>query len=774
MKTTLSLLLALIGISLSVSAQDTYNQIDESGNVTQRQENQNFNPFNNDTTSKNKEVPRGLHVWTVDRKFGDITPAEIDTMPHLYHKTILNSGVHGEFNTLGSNYTARQNRIFIDRKEASPSWFTDVYSYAYKSPETLHFTNTLSPITNISYDNCGNKTNGEDHIDAKFAVNAGRRIGIGFDLNYLYARGYFANQSTAHFGSTFHFSYLGDRYQMHAIASLYHQKASLNGGITDDVYVTHPESLEEDYAENEIPTVLTSTWDRNDNQHLFLTHRYSVGFYRKVKMTADELRARRFASDSKKEKEEKEKKKKKDGDKTEPPLPSGRPDDAKIAGMEPKREETVDTTRIKVNSKEQLDSLLALERQKEAEDSTMKKEYVPVTSFLHTLEVNNYKRIYQAYLAPKNYYANQYFDGPEYLGDSIYDDTRHLQVKNTVGIAMLEGFNKWVKSGLKLFAAHDLRQYHIPDTLVDTLGIGRSYQQRYSEHGISVGGQLTKTQGSLLHYNLMAETWIIGEESGQLKLDATADVNIPLFGDTLQIAASGYFHRLHPLFYQRHYHSKHDWWDNNDLEKTMRTRIEGRLTFPKTSTQLRVAVEEIQNYTYLGMNYNYSTSTRTGLSAQLMQKSGNINVLTAQLQQNFKLGILNWENLVTFQSTSDEDVLPLPKLNVWSNLYLKFMIARVLSVELGGDITYFTKYYAPDFYGPLNQFAIQQTGESRMELGEFPFVNVYANLHLKRARFFVMMTNVASGAANRMAFLTPHYPVNSRTLRLGVSWNFFN
>jgi len=777
MKKSLATLLVMLGIAVTASAQDTYNQIDESGNVTQRRENGNFNPFNNDTT-KNKEIPRGLHVWKVDRKFGDIIPAAIDTMPHLYHKTTLNSGVHGEYNTTGSNYTARLNRIFIDRPEPTHSTFTDAWSHVYKSPDSLHFTNTLSPITNLSYDNCGDKINGEDHLNAKFAVNAGRRVGIGFDLDYAYARGYFSNQSTAHFGSRLYASYLGDRYQMHAIVSLYHQKAAENGGITDDQYITHPEASEEDYAENEIPTILTSNWNRNDNQHLFLTHRYSVGFYRKVPMTEEELKARKFASDSKKEKEERGKKK---NGKEPQEAPAGRPDGARIAGTAPaKKEAPVDTTRIKVENKEQLDSLLALERQKEAEenDSTMKREYVPVTSFIHTLELNNYNRIYQAYTAPKNYYLQQYYNGPEYLGDSIFDKTRHTQVKNTVAIALLEGFNKYVKSGLKLFAAHDLRQYTLPDSLAvyDTLDVKslHSVMQRYSEHGISIGAQLTKTQGSLLHYNLMGETWLIGEESGQLKLDADLDINIPLLGDTLQIAGHGHFHRLHPTFYQRHYHSKHFWWDNDELEKEMHTRIEGRLTYPKTKTQLRVAVEEIQNYTYLGMSYDYTTEARTNMTASILQKSGNINVLTAQLRQDFRLGILNWENIVTYQSSSDKDVLPLPTLNAWTNLYLKFKIARVLSVELGADGTYFTKYYAPDYCPALNQYAIQQNEASRMELGEFPFVNVYANLHLKRARFFFMMTDVLSDVGNRNRYLTAHYPVNSRTLHMGVSWNFFN
>ena len=77
MTKTYSILVILLFSLLGVSAQ-TYNQMDASGNITQRNENNgNFNPHSNDTTGRNKEVPKGIHVWTVDRKFGDMKKGDI-------------------------------------------------------------------------------------------------------------------------------------------------------------------------------------------------------------------------------------------------------------------------------------------------------------------------------------------------------------------------------------------------------------------------------------------------------------------------------------------------------------------------------------------------------------------------------------------------------------------------------------------------------------------------------------------------------------------------
>ncbi len=792
-------LLAILFLLSVIHAQaQTVTGMDEFGNTTQIDADRgNFNPHNTDTTHKSKVIPKGIYVWTVDRKLGDIAKADVDTLPYLYPQSTLGMGRQGQFNTLGSNYLARLSRIYIDRPEQEQFIFTQAYSQTEKKPDKWHFTNTLSPITNLSYDNCGDKTTGEDHLDAKFAVNSGKRLGMGFDIDYAYARGYFQNQNVSHFNASLYASYLGDKYLLHMLFTVRDQKAAENGGITNDDYVTHPELFSESYSDNEIPTVLSYNWNRNHSQHLFVTHRYNLGFYRKVKMTDDEIKARQFAKQSQKDNPKKTATDKASALTTRPTeQPAGRPEGSTIAGKAPTlpavdtlttsilssdslRSDSLlagtqpaESNRIKVDSKAKSDSLLAISAANDSLQDLMKNEFVPVTSFIHTVELDNYNHIYQAYATPTDYYANSYYnrtEGKGYTGDSIYDQTKYFGLKNTLGLALLEGFNKWARAGIKLFATHELRQVRMPYTDDKQT----AYMKQWTEHNLSLGARLSKTQGRTLHYSLTGETWVVGEDAGQLKVDFSTDLNFPLWGDTVRLAAKAFFHRINPTFFERNYHSKHLWWDITP-EMTTRTRVEGIFRYDKTQTQLRIAIEELQNYTYFGMSYNYTTSSRTQTSAGLYQHSGNINILTAQLEQKLQLGPLHWDNVVTCQSSSEQDVLPLPVFNVFSNLYLRFSIASVLRVELGGSATYFTKYYAPDYCPQLNQFAIQQEADSRIKLGNIPFVDVYANLHLKHARFFIMMSNVASSALSRMNFLTPHHPLNRSVLHMGVSWNFFN
>lgn len=767
--------------TLPVAAQNDFNYNEDSQFRPQTNR-----KVNTDSLGSDKEIPKGIRVWTVDERFGDTKAAVVDTLQHMYMNSTFTEGLRGEYNTLGNMGTARLNRIFIDRRNTQGNFiFTEPYDYIVNPVSDFHFTNTYSPITNITLNSCGDKVTGEDDFKAMFAVNANKRLGAGFRFDYKYGRGYYNAQSTSHFKYTMWASYLGDRYQAHFLFSTNHEKMTENGGITNDDYIKHPEIYTESFATNEIPTVLEQNWNRLDNQHIFFTHRYNVGFSRKVKMTEEEIKAKKFAMASKKEnaeenaKEEARKKAKEQGkkfdekayDKQQGAKFSGRPDGAKIAGDEPAKDSAAkdirnDSTRIAVNGKAAADSLLAIQK-KNAEDSLFyKSEYVPVTSFIHTVKFDNYRRIYEAYQTPADYYLKEYYDAGRLTGDSIYDQTKHWHMKNTFAIAMLEGFNKWAKAGLKAFASYDLRHYELP-----TMEGGF---EKFNEHALSVGGQLSKQEGKTLHYNAVAEIGLTGVDAGTLAIDGNVDVNIPFLGDTLQVRGDAFFHRETPSFYYRNYHARHLWWEN-DLDKTIHTRIMGTLSFPKTRTKLRVAVDEIKNYTYFSQSYDITEEgLRTGVIVTPMQESGGINLLTAQLEQNFRLGILNWENQFTYQHSSKESVLPVPAFNAYTNLYIKFKVVKVLNVDLGADMRYFTSYEAPDYSPYMGQYTVQGNGENNVKIGNYPIVNVYANVHIKHTRFFVMMSHINAGQGDKNYFFAPHYPMNERVFRIGVSWNFFN
>ncbi len=776
MKKILSfIILAFLSASPLWAQFDTgdYNSMGPDGVVNNQRNRQ-----GTDSLGTDKEIPEGIHVWTVDPRFGDRVEAKPDTASHMFMNSIFTTGMRSEYNSTGNLGAPRQARLFIDRMENNNFIFVNPYDYVVTPVEKFQFTNTLSPLTNISYNNCGNRTNGEDHFKTKFAVNAGKRLGIGFLIDYIYGRGYYNAQSTSHFKAALYGSYMGERYQAHLLFNTLHEKVTENGGITSELYITHPESFNENFATSEIPTMLEQNWNRNDNQHIFFTQRYSVGFNRKVPMTPEEIKARKFAIESQKEQDEKKARAKAEKeamdagvefDKKNAKLPksySGRPDNAKVATKTaPADSAAIASGRVKVNGKNMADSLLAASNKAKEDTSWLKDEYVPVTSFIHTADFTTYRRIYEAYATPENYYLDTYKVKERLAGDSIYDKTSNWNLRNTFAIALLEGFNKWIKTGAKVFATHTLSHYVLPDSVGTT---------SWNEHSVAVGAQLSKTQGKSLHFNVTGDVAVVGYNVGEIKIDGGVDLNFPLFGDTMTLAASGFYHHVKPSFYFRHYQSRHLWWDSDDLSMIDHLRAQGVLNYAKTRTRFRFAFDEIKNYAYFASSFtNSDDNGRLYNMAYSRQASSPITVLTAEVAQDLAFGPLHWETTLTWQKSTNQDVLPLPAINAYTNLYLRFKIARVLNCDFGADARFFTKYAAPDYFPSLGQYTVQEN-ENKQKIGGYPVINAYFNFKLSRARFFVMMSHVNCGSGNKEYFFTPNYPLNGRVFRFGISWDFAN
>lgn len=688
----------------TISAQNTYQQgqftrqfgSSASGTDSNLYD-RNGNPIDTTSVIDASTIPIGLSCWKIDRQFGNMTKVPVDTLQHDFQNTNDTGGPTGHYTYLGNLGSPRISHVFFERKDPEQFFFLDPYDFTVVEPEDVVYTNTKSPFTNLTYYKQGGSSDGEERFKAYFAVNANKRLGFGFNIDYVYGRGKYMNQSTALFNGNLFAYYLGDKYNMHFSFINDNLKVAENGGIADDRYVTRPLDMAEGgkvYANDEIPTNLSQVWNHNTGYHAFLTHRYNVGFYRE----------------------------------------------------NPDAKDTVNT-----------------------------EIFVPVTSFLHTVKVDINRRKYISYDEAQN---QQYFQN-NYLTDVQRDETKQLAVKNTIGISLREGFNKWAKAGLTAFMSHEYRRFTMTDTLARTPG--QRIPTDYVENTISAGGQLIKEQGQTLHYNVMGEIALVGEDAGQFQIQGKGDLNFRLFSDTVRLEANAYIKNLNPIFYYRHFHSKHYWWDNNDLSKIMRTRIEGKLSVDHWKTQLKAGVENIKNYTYLDNTSVKYTETSSGKEVTtykndvaVKQNSGNIQVFSAALRQDFKLGIFHLDNEITYQKSSNQDVLPLPELTLYHNLYIKFGLAKkVLQIEMGADVRYFTQYYAPDYTPAIGQFYLQNK-ETRYKLGGYPLLNGYINLHLKRTRIFIAMYNLIQGQGEKSYFLAPHYPLNPRLLKFGLSWNFFD
>lgn len=745
MKSRCVLALAVALLSIAMHGQVTMKQRpgyqgSPSGNGTtadtpeeRRGERDERSTWGRDTSKVEKSIPIGLFQWRIDERLGTVIDAENnDTVEHNFQNFNLTDGYTGQYTYLGNLGAPRYHRIYMERRETNDFLFLQPFDHFRSALQDFRFTNTLSPVTNLAYHKCGTNQTGEDRVRAYFASNINKVSGIGFKVDYMYGRGYYNSSANSQFGGTLFGYYRGDKYNMHAYVNANHMKMAENGGIENDLYITDPQSFQQSYGTRDIPVMLDQTWNRNNDQTYYLSHRYNAGYYREIEVP-DSLKPH-MPSDAE--------------------LYSNLPDSMRNA----LRTDSVAKALV-------MDSL----RQDWQSKQIPPREYVPVTSFIHTLQVRNLSHTHIAHDTPADYYTHRYYGDPA----KVKDQTDALSIRNTLGVEMREGFNKWAKFGIALFATHEHRNYRLPVLKGDSVGT-----DRWRENDLSVGGQLSKYQGQMIHYLVDGEVCLAGTNVGDFHVVGNGDLNIPLGKkDTLQIAAEAFIKLKEPQFYYRHYHSQTAWWDH-DLSKETRTRIAGTLSSKKTRTHLTVGIENITNYTHLAMQ-STPLKTNPGLlsgdyshAVAVRQWDGNIQVFSAKLRQDFKFGPVGWENEVAYQKSSEQDILPLPTVTLYSNLYLLFRIAKVLRVQIGGDIRYFTSYYALDYAPNVGQFAIQDTDQPHVKIGNYPIVNVYANMHIKRCRIYASV-NHANAGSGRM-FLAPHYSLNPLTIHFGVSWNFFN
>ncbi len=331
---------------------------------------------------------------------------------------------------------------------------------------------------------------------------------------------------------------------------------------------------------------------------------------------------------------------------------------------------------------------------------------------------------------------------------------------------LIEEFNKFAKFGLSAFVTHQIRNYKQTTDTIDRVvplpdglspyPVGK-VPGSHSENLLWVGGQLTKQRGSILTYDATARFGLIGPVVGDLEIDGRVNTRFPLFGDSVSITGYGRFRNVAAPYLMNHYVSNHFIWDN-DFGKTRSLRLGGILNIPHTRTYINAGVENVQNLIYFGPD------------CLPVQAGGSVQVVSASLHQDFKFGPLIWQNRVTLQTSSDEIVIPLPKLAVYSNLSLNFKVAGVLHVQLGVDCDYYTKYKSIDYQPATMTFYNQRT----IDVGGYPLMNAFANMKLSKVRFYVMMSHVNQGMMGDNYFSLPHYPINPRRFQMGLSVDFPN
>lgn len=653
-----------------------------------------------------------LKAYRLTPLLGEPYLAPLDT-----HKLNFANSTLVESHSLAVGYltntgSAAQTRIFSDRKEARDFIFADVYDYYITDPLNAEFYDTKVPYTHVMYTTAGGSGNKNERLKGTLTMNFGRQINIGGDLDYIYSRGHYKNNGNKLLSYRLFGSYKSDRYELHAYLNNFNFINYENGGLANDSVITHPDEYFAGDRNMNDPKAFNirynaKAWNRVRGKQYFLTHRYNLGFEREIEGKTDSL-----------------------GNQT--------------------------------------------------------KIFIPVSSFIHTLEYQDNRRRFRTEdnTNLNNCYLNPYGE-PRVFGlepciiedngrtISVVDDrTSWWNLKNTFGLSLREGFQDWAKFGLTAFITFDKRKFQLP-AAIPGLSYDPEYgsglypdpstpnfpiKQIYDEFSTYIGAEISKRKGSILTYNARGELCVIGSDIGEFRATGNLQTKFQLFKKEATISADAYIKNVTPAFYLRHFHSRYFWWDNPDFNMTQQIYAGAKINLESTRTQLSAGVESIQNYIFIN---------KQGIPEQ---KNGNLQVINARIKQDFMYRAFGWENEVAYQLSSDKSVLPLPQISLYTNMYVHFKVAKVLTVQLGANMYYNTAYYAPYYEPATQQFQIQD----KIKVGNYPLINAYANFHLKQARFFVMGYNLGSKFIDPNYFSLPHYPLDPFVLKMGVAVTFNN
>ena len=137
----------------------------------------------------------------------------------------------------------------------------------------------------------------------------------------------------------------------------------------------------------------------------------------------------------------------------------------------------------------------------------------------------------------------------------------------------------------------------------------------------------------------------------------------------------------------------------------------------------------------------------------------------------FRLGKFDLEAFGTWQGVSKTDILHLPEIaGRVTGCFSVPMFKKALYFRAGLSLMYNSAFYADAYMPALRSYYLQ----SSVQTGDYPYIDAFINIRVKRARMYLMLKHLNSGLGSYNYIMVPGYPMQDRGLRFGVSWTFYD
>lgn len=247
---------------------------------------------------------------------------------------------------------------------------------------------------------------------------------------------------------------------------------------------------------------------------------------------------------------------------------------------------------------------------------------------------------------------------------------------------------------------------------------------------------------------------LVGTQKDNYLIDLFAESRIGKF--VFKIRAD--IMRQSPAFQQNFWYSNHFIWYNRFKDILSE---KGSLTIKHLSgLELTYNLFFIKNYVYFFDNY-----------PQTYNAWLNIHQLYVGLDRVFfkHLGI----NARYYYQWKSADVVALPEHFLNGNIYYQGRwFHKNLLVNTGFQWAYSFNYFDTYKYNPAT--GIYGVSNVSFQSVPYPQIGVFFSGRIKPVNFFVRMDNLLSGILPYPYYYLPHYMMQDRAFRMGISWMFFD
>jgi hypothetical protein len=375
-------------------------------------------------------------------------------------------------------------------------------------------------------------------------------------------------------------------------------------------------------------------------------------------------------------------------------------------------------------------------------------------TFSHILEFESNVRSYQDAYPTSGFYDNIYITNT-LTRDSIYSRT----IKNTVRFDFSTDETRKFTLGGGVGIRNEISTYSyvipVHYTFYGTIAA-------LHENSNVLIGRLNNSIGEKFGWLATGELYVTGYRAGDFKLNGEISKSFDWKKGRASWLITGSMMNTQPSIWYDHWGSNNFEWDNN-FKKEFRIDLGTAFKYPARKTELKFNYAIIKNYT------DFDT---TKLPSQY---TGGLSVAAVTVKNELRAWKFHLASDVIVQKSTNSNILDLPLVTVRSAGYFENLFRFVktggkLNTQLGVDVTYNTIYHPYAYMPATGRFYRQDN----VTAGDYPFINVFLNLKIKRTRIYVMFDHVNAKLMGYNYEMVPTYPMNIRMLRYGLAWTFYN